>query len=140
MPQKVIKLNGISIIYNGCHSNEYIIPQGTNFFFIKLTDHGEKVRKRLKLALEKLWRARDELIKDIMKRLDFINKSLRQKNESRAYMIECYQVFAIRIKSLPLEAQLSDFCNPRAVHKNGELLFVTGDTNLATCAVYKYLK
>ena len=98
------------------------------------------VRKRLKLALEKLWRARDELIKDIMKRLDFINKGLRQKNESRAYMIECYQVFAIRIKSLPLEAQLSDFCNPRAVHKNGELLFVKGDTNLATCAVYKYLK
>ena len=24
--------------------------------------------------------------------------------------------------------------NPRAVHKNGELLFVKGDTNLATCA------
>ena len=44
-----------------------------------------------------------------MKRLDFINKKLRQKNESRAYMIERYQVFAIRIKSLPLEAQLSDF-------------------------------
>ena len=74
---------------------------GTNFFFSKLTDYGEKERKRHDLALEKLQRARDKRNKDRMKRLDFINKRLREKNEARAYinnideaMLEYYRVFA----------------------------------------------
>ena len=33
---------------------------GTNFFFSKLIDHGEKEGKRHNLALEKLQRVRDE--------------------------------------------------------------------------------
>ena len=52
---------------------------GTNFVFSKLTDHGEKERKRHDLALERLQRARDEWNEDRMKRLDFINKRLREK-------------------------------------------------------------
>ena len=52
---------------------------GTNFLFSRLTDHGEEERKRHDLALEKLQRARDEWNKDRMKRLDFINKRLREK-------------------------------------------------------------
>lgn len=32
---------------------------GTNFFFSKLTDHGEKERKRHGLTIEKLQRDRD---------------------------------------------------------------------------------
>ena len=43
-----------------------------------------------------------------MKRLDVINKSLRQNNKARAYinnadeaMVEYYQVFAKQIKHLP---------------------------------------
>ena len=89
---------------------------GTNFVFSRLTDHGAEERKRHDLALEKLQRARDEWNRDRMKRLDFMNKRLREKNEARRYInnvdkivLEYYQVFAKQIKPLPPEVQLSDF-------------------------------
>ena len=120
---------------------------GTNFVFSQLTDHGEEERKRHDLALEKLQRARDEWNKDRMKRLDFINKRLREKNEARAYinnvdeaMLEYYRVFAKQIKPLPPEPTLSDFYHPSEAQKNGELLFVAVGTGIATYALYKYLK
>ena len=120
---------------------------GTNFLFSKFTDHGEKEHKRHDLALEKLQRARDEWNKDRMKRLDFINKRLREKNEARVYinnvdeaMLEYYRVFAKQIKPMPPEPQLSDFYHPSEVQKNGELLFVAVGTGIATYALYKYLK
>ena len=82
-----------------------------------------------------------------MKRLDFINKRLREKNEARAYinnvdeaMLEYYRVFAKQIRSLPREPQLSDFYHPSEAQKNGELLFVTVGTGIATYALYKYFK
>ena len=85
----------------------------TNFFFSKSTDHGEKERKRHDLAPEKLQRARDTWNEDRIKRLDFINKRLLEKNEARAYisnvdeaMVEYYRVFAKQIKPLPLEPQI----------------------------------
>ena len=60
------------------------------------------------MALEKLQKATDKWDEDRTKRLGFINKRLRQKNEAKAYinnvdeaMVESYQVFAKRIKSLP---------------------------------------
>ena len=88
----------------------------TDFVFSKLTDHGAEERKRHDLALEKLQRARDEWNRDRMKRLDFMNKRLREKNEARRYInnvdkivLEYYQVFAKQIKPLPPEVQLSDF-------------------------------
>ena len=52
---------------------------GTNFVFSRLTDHGAEERKRRNLALEKLQRTRDEGNRDRMKRLDFINRRLREK-------------------------------------------------------------
>ena len=52
---------------------------GTNFVFSRLTDHGAEERRRHDLALEKLQRARDEWNRDRMKRLDFMNKRLREK-------------------------------------------------------------
>ena len=120
---------------------------GNNFVSSRLTDHGEEERKRHDLALEKLQRARDEWNEDRMKRLDFINKRLREKNEARAYinnvdeaMLEYYRVFAKQIKPLPPEPQLSDFYHPSEAQKNGELLFVTVGTGIATYALYKYLK
>ena len=83
-----------------------------------------------------------------MKRLDFINKRLREKKyKARAYinnvdeeMVEYYRVFAKQIKSLPPEPQLSDFYHPSEVQKSGELLFVAVGTGIATYALYKYLK
>ena len=88
-------------------------------FYSKPTDHDEKERKRHDLPLEKFQRARDKWNEDRMKRLDFINKRLREKNEARAYinnvdeaMIEYYRVFAKQIKPLPPEPQLSDFYRP----------------------------
>ena len=112
-----------------------------------LTDHGAKERKRHDLALEKLQRARNKWNMDRMKRLDFINKRLREKNEARAYinnvdeaMLEYYRVFAKQIKPLPPEPELSDFYHPSENQKNGELLFVVVGTGIATYALYKYLK
>ena len=74
---------------------------GNNFFFSRLTDHGAEERKRHDLALEKLQRVRDEWNRDRMKRLDTMNKRLREKNEKRTYMnnlheatLEYYCVFA----------------------------------------------
>ena len=120
---------------------------GTNFVFSRLTDHGAEERKRHDLALEKLQRARDEWNRDRMKRLDFMNKRLPERNEARAYiknvdeaMLEYYRVFPKKIKPLPPEPELSDFYHPSEVQKNGELLFVAMGTGIATYAIYKYLK
>ena len=54
--------------------------------FVK--DDGGKERKRDDLVEEKLQKARDQWNDDRMKRLDFINKRLRQKNEARAYVYQ----------------------------------------------------
>ena len=74
---------------------------GMNLVFSRLTDHGAEERKRHDLALEKLQRVRDEWNRDRMKRLDTMNKRLREKNEKRTYMnnlheatLEYYCVFA----------------------------------------------
>ena len=119
---------------------------GTNFVFIRITDHGEKERKRHDLALEKLQRARDEWDQDRMQRLDFINKRVSEKNE-RPYInnvdeaiLEYYRVFAKQIKPLPPEPQLSDFYHPSEAQKSGQLLFVAVGTGIETYALYRYLK
>ena len=120
---------------------------GTNFVFSKLTDHGEEERKRHDLALQKLQMGRDEWNKDRMKRLKFINKRLREKNEARAYinsvdeaMLEYYRVFAKQIKPLPSKPQLSDSYHPSEAQENGELLFVVVVTGIGAYALYKYHK
>ena len=81
-----------------------------------------------------------------MKRLDFIDRRLREKNEARAYisnvdeaMLEYYRVFAKQIKSLPPEPELSDFY-PSENQKNGELIFAVVDTGIATYVLCIYLK
>ena len=86
---------------------------GTNFLFSGLTDHVEKKCKRHDLALEKLQRARDERYEVRMKRLDFMKKRLREKNEARAYinnvdkaMLEYYRAFAKQIKPMSLSYQV----------------------------------
>ena len=56
---------------------------GTNFVFSRLTDHGAEERKRHDLALEKFQRARDEWNEYRMKRLNFINKRLREKKQGK---------------------------------------------------------
>ena len=66
-----------------------------------LTDYGAKERKRYDLADERLQRARGKWNEDRMKRFDFINKRLREKNEAKPYinnvdeaMLGYYRVFA----------------------------------------------
>ena len=54
-------------------------------------------------------------------------------------MLEYYRVFAKQIKPMPHEPQLSDFYHPSEGQKNGELLFVTVVTSIATYALHKYL-
>ena len=101
----------------------------TNFVFSRLTDHGEEERKRHDLALEKLQRGNDKRNVDRMKRLDFINKKLSEKNEARAYINnvdddvpEFYRAFAKQIKPLPPEPQLSHFYHSSGTQKSDELL------------------
>ena len=117
---------------------------GTNFLFSRLVDHGVEERKRHDLTLEKLQRARDQWNEDRMKRLDFINKRVREKNEARVYinnvdegMLEYYRAFAKQIKPLPPEPQLSDFYHPSETQNNDELLFVVAGTGIVTYALYK---
>ena len=116
---------------------------GASLRFSMLRSDGGKEPKRHDLALENLQRARDQWNEDRTKRLDFINKRLRQQNKAGAYIndtneaiLEHYQ----EIKPLPLEPQLSDFYHPSEAQKNGELLFVTVGTSIVTYALYKYLK
>ena len=91
--------------------------------------------------------ARDKRNEDRMKRLDFINKRLHEKNEARAYinnadeeMLEDYRVFGKRLKPMPPESQLSDFCYPSDAQKNSEPLFVAVGTGITTYALHKYIK
>ena len=58
----------------------------TNFIISRLTDHGAEERKGHDLALKKLQRARNEWNNDRLKRLDFINQELQEKNEAKAYI------------------------------------------------------
>ena len=59
-----------------------------------------------------------------MKRLDFMNKRLPERNEARAYiknvdeaMLKYYRGFAKKIKPLPPEPELLDFYHPSEVQK-----------------------
>ena len=61
-----------------------------------------------------------------MKRLDLINKRLRDRNDARTYiknvdeaMLEFYRVFAKKIKPLPPKPKLSDFYYPSETQENG---------------------
>ena len=117
---------------------------GTNFLFSRFTDHDKKERKRHDLALEKLQRGKDEWNRDRMKRLDFINKRLREKNKARIcinnvgeIILEYYRIFAKQIKPLPPELQLSDFHHPSKSQKYGQLLFVAVGIGIVTYAIYK---
>ena len=118
-----------------------LVFSGTNFVFSRLTDHGAEECKRHACALEKLQRARDEWNEDQMKRLDFINKRLREKHDASVYiknvdeaMLEYYRVFAKQTKPLPPVPQLSDFYHSSGAQKNGDLLFVAVGTGIATYA------
>ena len=120
--------------------------RGTNFIFSQLTDHSEEEQKRHDLALEKLQGARDNWNEDRMKRLDFINKRLREASKAKVYisnlddtMLEYYRVFAKQVKPLPPELELSDFYQPSETQKNGELLFIALGSGIATYVLYKYL-
>ena len=121
-----------------------LVFSSTNFVFSRLKGHGEEEQKRHDLALEKLQRARDEWNKNRMKRLDFINKRLREKNEARAYinnadeaMLEYYRVFRKQIKPMSPHSQLSDFYHPSETQKSGELLFVAVGAGPAIYTLYK---
>ena len=127
---------------------------GTNFLFSsRLTNHGAEARKRHDLALEKLQRARDEWNRDRMKRLDFMNKRLLEKNEARTYinnideaMLQYYCVFEKEKKkglchlSLSYQNFIIHQSYKKMVFIKKWLLFIVVGTGIATYAIYKYLK
>ena len=83
-----------------------------------------------------------------MKRLDLINKKLRERNEARNHiknvdkaMFEYYQVLEKKKKNLyHLSLNYPIFTIYQRIKKNGELLFVVVGTDIATYALYKYLR
>ena len=119
---------------------------GTNYIFSKFSDHGEAERKRHDIALEDLQRDRDKWNQERLKRLDFINKRLRDKKEARDYignldsaMLEYYRVFGVKLKPLPPKPQLLDYYNASDQQKSGELLFVIARTVISSYIIMKYL-
>ena len=110
---------------------------GTNYLFSKFSDHGEAERKRHDIALEDLQRDRDIWNKQRLKRLDFINKRLRDKKEARDYIGNLNS--GVKLKPLPPELQLTDYYNASDQQKSGELLFVIAGTAISSCIIMKYL-
>ena len=62
-----------------------------------------------------------------IKRLDFMNKRLREKNETRTYinnvdgaMLEYYRVFAKKKLTFTTDPEVSGFYHPSGDQKNGE--------------------
>ena len=111
---------------------------GANLAFSTLTDHGAKEHKRHDLALEKLQRARDKWNENRMKRLDFINKRLREKNKARTYisnadevMLEYYRVFAKKISPCHLRLRYQIFI----IHQRQKKM-----VNYYFCSGYRYYK
>ena len=80
-----------------------------------------------------------------MKRLDFINKRLRETWVAKVYinntddaLQEYYQVFAKKMTPLLPEPQFSDLYYPLEEQKNVELLFVVAvDTGTPTNSLYR---
>ena len=77
-----------------------------------------------------------------MKRLDFINKRLREKNEARAYIsnvdeaiLEYYRVFAKQIKPISPEPQLSDFYHPSEMVNYHLLLWVQAKQHMLFASI-----
>ena len=117
-----------------------------NYIFSKLSDHGEAERKRHDIALEDLPRDRDKWNQERLKRLEFINKRLRDKKKARYYngnldsaMLEYCRVFGVKLKPLPPEPQLSDYYNASDQQKSGALLFVMAGTAISSYIIMKYL-
>ena len=98
---------------------------GTDFVFSRLTDHGAKEGKRHDLAEEKLQKTRDEYNEDQIKRIDFINKILRKKNEAGTYinnvdeaMLEYYRIFRKKSKAFATRAAINQtFINHQRIKK-----------------------
>ena len=89
---------------------------GTNSVFSRLTDHGAEECKRHDLSEERLQRARDKRHEDRIKRLHFINKRLREKNEAKAYInnvdeaiLEYYCVFGKKLSLRHLSLSYQNF-------------------------------
>ena len=119
---------------------------GTNYIFSKFSDHGEAERKRHDIALEDLQRDRDKWNQERLKRLNFINKRLKDKKEARDYignlnsaMLEYYRVFGVKLKPLPQEPQISDYYNASDQQKSGDLLFAMAGTAISSYIIMKYL-
>ena len=119
---------------------------GTNYIFSKCSDHGEAQRKRHDIALEDLQPDRDKWNQERLKRLDFINKRLRDRKEARDYirnldsaMLEYYTIFGVKLKPLPAEPQLSDYYYASDQQKSDQLLFVIAGTAISSYIIMKYL-
>ena len=59
---------------------------GTNFVFSRLMDDGKEECKRHELSEEQLQKTRDKWNEDRIKRLEFINKRLREKKTRQGYI------------------------------------------------------
>ena len=103
----------------------------SNYLFSNLTDHGQTEQKRHDLALEEPQKARDEWNKERLKRLDFINKRLRDQQHAKQAvtdledsMREYYRVFGRRIKPLNPKPKFTAYCYPSESQNQEETAFI----------------
>ena len=101
---------------------------GTNYVFSKLSVHGAAERKRHDLAIEQLSKDREKYNEERFNRLDFINRRLCEKQETREYisdmdygMNEYHRVFGTSLPPLGKEPELSDYYQPSQTQRDGEL-------------------
>ena len=60
-----------------------MLERSSSSIFSLFSDHGETKRKRHDLAMEEFQKDRDEWNKERVKRLDFINKRLREQQDAK---------------------------------------------------------
>ena len=72
----------LAVIIEGAAIN-LLAFSGSNNLFSKLSDHGQEKRKKHDLAIENFQKAKDEWNKKQMKKIDFINKRLHDKQHAK---------------------------------------------------------
>ena len=119
---------------------------GGNYLFNMLSDHGAAERKRHDLAVENLQRARDQFYIARQKRLDFINKRLKEQEHSEQVFndldraaSEYYRLTSQKLQPLEKEPELSDFYHPSKGQKDAEITFIILMIGGVSYLIYRYI-
>ena len=132
----------IAVIAGGALVNALAFS-GTNFVFSQIGDHGKEEMRRHNQAMEKLAKAREQYSQERQKRLDFLNKTIREKRHAEQTFsdlgVAMRQYADVTGHELPplKEPKLSDFYNPSRQRKDAEVMLVIGGMSVLGFLAYK---